>query len=88
MPLASILPARATLPPRLPTPTLPLLRCGPPAPPAPLLQRKALALIGAAGRRGALQNDMAIALGFEHRNFFYVVKVGAPASARYMAVGG
>lgn len=44
-------------------------------PPAP--QRKALGLIGAAGRRGALQSDLAAALGTENRNFFYVVKVGA-----------
>ncbi|PRW05800.1 hypothetical protein C2E21_9561 [Chlorella sorokiniana] len=38
-------------------------------------QRKALGLIGAAGRRGALQNELAAALGTENRNFFYVVKV-------------
>ncbi|KAL4440566.1 hypothetical protein ABPG75_003567 [Micractinium tetrahymenae] len=38
-------------------------------------QRKALALIGTARRRGALQNDLATTLGVENRNFFYVVKV-------------
>jgi hypothetical protein len=45
--------------------------------PPDCLQRKALALVGAAGRRGALQTDVAAALGAENRNFFYVVKVGA-----------
>ncbi|KAL4856311.1 Purple acid phosphatase 18 [Chlorella vulgaris] len=38
-------------------------------------QRKALSLIGAAGRRGALQSDLAQAVGSENRNFFYVVKL-------------
>jgi hypothetical protein len=42
------------------------------------MQRKALSLIGAAGRRGALQSDLAQAVGSENRNFFYVVKVCLP----------
>ena len=74
-------------PPCTPRPSPPPL-LGAPAPPArlaahaplppshPSPQRKALGLIGAAGRRGALQNDLAAALGTENRNFFYVVKVG------------
>lgn len=32
--------------------------------------------MGAAGRRGALQNQLAADLGVENRNFFYIVKVG------------
>ncbi len=39
-------------------------------------------MIGAAKRRGALQNDLATALGVENRNFFYVVKV-QPFSALF-----
>ena len=40
------------------------------------VQRAALALVAAAGRRGALQNEMAAELRVETRNFFYVIKVG------------
>lgn len=46
--------------------------CLAPAPHA--LQRKTLAAVGAAGRRGALQSHLAAQLGVENRNFFYIVK--------------
>lgn len=39
------------------------------------VQREALRRVGAAGSRGALQSELASALGAENRNFFYVVRV-------------
>lgn len=57
-------------------PSLLYLTCAPPCNSPDHGQRRTLGVVGASGRRGALQNDLATAMGIENRNFFYVVKVG------------
>lgn len=42
------------------------------------VQRRVLAMIAAAGTRGAMQNELAATVGIDNRNFFYVIKVSAP----------